>query len=398
MKNRLRRGLASLAVIAGQVIVMAAVASPAVLAADEPPAPAAPGAQADRFWVKLDYLAWTVRGDRLPPLVTTSRSGTPRAQAGVLGAQGTTILFGESTVNNEWRSGGRLQVGYWFDPRRTSGIEGSFFALENASTGFSADSGGDPILARPFYDVVSNQQAALLGAFTGTLAGSLSASETSRVLGADVHYVRALGTWRAERLTARVGYRYLRASDRLAVSGTSTITAAGGPIPVGSAVAVGDAFSAASDFHGLDLGVAGELARGRWMLDWQARVALGANRNDAHISGVTTTTVGGDTTTTPGGLLSLSSNSGGYRRTCFAAVPHLALNAGYEFAPGWRVTGRYELLYWSAVQRAGSLIDTRVNPNLLPPALGGGPLVPQAQLTATSLLAHGVGVGVSYSF
>ena len=398
MKIRIRRAFASLAVSAGSVIVMVAVASPPVLAADEPPIPPAPAAQTDRFWVKLDYLAWTVRGDQLPPLLTTSRSGTPQAQAGVLGAQGTTILFGNSTANNEWRSGGRLQAGYWFDPQRTSGIEGSFFALENASSGYSAASGGDPILARPFFDVSSNQQSALLSAFPGTLAGSLSASETSRLLGADVLYAHDLGTWGAGRFTARVGYRYLRAADQLAVSGTSTFTAAGGPVPLGSGIAVSDAFSATSDFHGLDLGLAGELARGHWMLEWQAKVALGANRNDIQISGVTATTVGGDTTSTPGGLLALSSNVGGYRRTCFAVVPELALNAGYEFAPGWRITGGYELLYWSAVQRAGGLIDTRVNPNLLPPALGTGPLVPQARLNTTSLLAHGVSVGVSYKF
>ena len=35
---------------------------------------------------KWIYLAWTVKGDRIPPLVTTSPAGTPLGQAGVLGA------------------------------------------------------------------------------------------------------------------------------------------------------------------------------------------------------------------------------------------------------------------------------------------------------------------------
>jgi Putative beta barrel porin-7 (BBP7) len=42
------------------------------------------------FWAELDYLAWTVKGDRLPPLVTTSPAGMPLLQAGVLGAPTTT--------------------------------------------------------------------------------------------------------------------------------------------------------------------------------------------------------------------------------------------------------------------------------------------------------------------
>ena len=90
----------------------------------------------DRFWVGAEYLRWTVKGDKLPALVTTSPPGTPLAQGGVLGFPGTAVLFGDSTVNDGWRSGGRAQAGFWFDDRRTSGIETSFFQLGDASTDF----------------------------------------------------------------------------------------------------------------------------------------------------------------------------------------------------------------------------------------------------------------------
>ena len=49
------------------------------------------------------------------------------------------MLFGNSSVNKDWRSGGRITGGYWFDPQRRSGIEASFFGLENIGTGFAAD-------------------------------------------------------------------------------------------------------------------------------------------------------------------------------------------------------------------------------------------------------------------
>lgn len=60
------------------------------------------------FWAEAGYLAWSVTGDKLPALVTTAPVGTPLAVAGVLGQPTTTVLFGNSSVNNDWRSGGRI--------------------------------------------------------------------------------------------------------------------------------------------------------------------------------------------------------------------------------------------------------------------------------------------------
>ena len=103
-------------------------------------------------------------------------------------------------------------------------------------------------------------------------------------------------------------------------------------------------------------------------------------------------------TTLPGGLLALSSNSGNFSETRFAVVPELTLKAGYRFAPGWQVIGGYDLLYWTGVQRAGNSIDTTINPNLVPPATGGGPRRPQFQFNSSPLLAQGFSAGVRYEF
>jgi Putative beta barrel porin-7 (BBP7) len=388
-------GLAVL--IAGSVCDRAAAADMPLITKAPSPQPVDPG----QFWVGMEYLAWSVKGDRLPPLVTTSPAGTPLPQAGVLGAAGTTVLFGNSGVNDGWRSGGRLTAGYWFDAQHRTGIEASFFGLEQASTGFSASSNGAQILARPFTDATTNLPNSTLIGFPGLASGSVTATETSRLYGAGGLYRQeigsATGSWGTERFSFLIGYRFLYSSDRLDISSTSA-AAAGGPFPPGFAVTPSDSFRASSSFNGLDLGVAGELARGPWMLEWRAKVALGANQNEAHVNGSTAMTVGGVSTTLPGGLLALSSNIGNTSQTRFAAVPDLALKAGYQFAPGWRVTASYELLYWTGVQRAGGLIDTTVNPNLLPPPVAGGPLRPQAQFDTSSLLAQGFGFGISHEF
>jgi hypothetical protein len=127
-------------------------------------------------------------------------------------------------------------------------------------------------------------------------------------------------------------------------------------------------------------------------------VALGANFNSAEISGTTTADFGAGLTTVPGGLLALSSNSGNFSQTRFAAVPELALKAGYQVAPQWRLVARYDVLYWTGVQRSGGLIDTTLNPNLIPLPVTGGPQRPQPVFNTSPLLAQGFNVGVRYDY
>jgi hypothetical protein len=89
------------------VALLAAI--PATAAAADLPVKAPPAIPSSGiFWAELDVLAWSVKGDRLPPLVTTSPLGTPFGQAGVLGLPTTTVLFGDSSLNGAWRAGGRL--------------------------------------------------------------------------------------------------------------------------------------------------------------------------------------------------------------------------------------------------------------------------------------------------
>src|SRR5262245_48917534 len=72
-----------------------------------PEATPAPSAH-NWYWIRADYLGWWLTGSRLPLLVTSSPPGTPRSQAGVIGAPGTQVLFGNETVNDDFRSGVRI--------------------------------------------------------------------------------------------------------------------------------------------------------------------------------------------------------------------------------------------------------------------------------------------------
>ncbi len=50
------------------------------------------------------------------------------------------------------------------------------------------------------------------------------------------------------------------------------------------------------------------------------------------------------------------------------------------------------------MRRAGGLIDTAINPNLIPPVVPGGPLRPMPVFNTSPLWAQGFNVGVRYDY
>lgn len=348
--------------------------------------PKAPPAAASPFWVEADYLYWTVKGDKIPPLVST----------GVLGTAGATVLFGDVAVNDRWRSGGQIKAGYWFDPQHSWGIEGSFFGLQDVSTTFNASSNGSTVLARPFFDVVGGAQNAMIIASPVLGSGQIAINETSRLWGLSVALRKELCASCAGRITALVGYRFLRMSDDLVISTNQQGNIPGiGPF----AQAVTDRFGTVDAFSGLDLGLTGEQRFGAWTFEWLGKVAVGANYSTAEVNGATTLSAGGGAPTTfPGGLLALPTNIGNFSQTRFAVVPELALKAGYQVTSQLRIRAGYDLLFWSNVVRPGGVIDTGVNPTQIAGGILAGPSRPAPRLDGSDFWAQGIDLGAAFSF
>lgn len=371
-----------------------------------------PETSTGQFWTEVDYLGWTVQGDRLPALLTTSPVGTARAQTGVLGAPGTTVLFGESETNDGWRSGTQLQGGYWFDREQIIGVEASAFGLENLSSGVATSSSGSPSLARPFFNTSTNQQDRLLVAMPGGSSGAVTVRELSRMLGAGAMYHQNIWSWGGDaagpspargalggrsgslwgsgHIGVLVGYRYRYVSDHLDVASSTT----SGPITVNFS----DSLNANNDFHGLDLGLSGDFSKGAWSLEWRGKVALGANLNDTHINGSTVSAAGGVTTVTSGGLLAPRNAIGDNAQTRFAVIPEINMKLAYKVASNWQVVAGYSAMYWSGMQRAGDLVNTSLNPSTSPPPDGQ----PQGHAgpppNRSSLLTQGLSFGLKYAY
>jgi hypothetical protein len=386
-------GAAFLALIVGPAIAADMSVKAPVLKA----APALPSVGG--FWIAAEYLNWSTKGDRLPPLVTTGPPGTPLGQAGVLGAPGTSVLFGDGSAADVWRSGVRLRGGYLFDSRHAEGLEGQFFALGRNSTDFSLSSPGNPILAHPFVNAVSGLQDAQLVAFPGLISGSVSISDTSQLFGAGAVYRRELcTTCNLGSVSGLIGYRFMRLHDALSINGTS-IAGLGGAIPAGTTFTATDQFGSVNNFHGLDLGLTGDVANGAWRLTWLAKLAIGGTFTQVNIDGSTVVTVPGfASTTSAGGLYSQPTNIGNETSSRFAVAPELGLNIGYQVTNGLRAFAGYSLLYWTGLVRPGGAIDTTINFS----QTGGGALVgparPQRQLNTTDYWAQGLNLGLVYNY
>jgi Putative beta barrel porin-7 (BBP7) len=350
-----------------------------------------------RLWAELDGLIWWVEGDRPPPLVTTSPSGTPQAKAGVLGAPGTSMLVGGRAINDGARGGFRLNVGYWLDPLQTIGIQagGFWLANNNSSAFFSSD--GSPILARPFLNVSTGNQSAELVAFPGVSSGSVFVAAHSSFDGWDVAIRQNAAYWGNGRIDALVGYRQLRLADRLGVE--ENMTSLGGGFPAGTQLQRLDQIDTANEFYGAELGVVGEYCHHGWVFEGLAKMAVGWVANRVNINGATLITQPGlPTAPYTGGLLALPSNIGLQRHGEATLIPEVGLNVAYDFTDHLRVRGGYSFLYWDHVDRPGQQIDPRINPSQVPPPQGGGLARPLPTHDDTDIFVHGMNFGVEVRY
>ena len=360
---------------------------------------AAPGL---RMWASAEYMMWWLRGDHLPALVTTSPNGT--SSPGVLGTPGAQVLFGDNSVNNGGRSGGQLTIGSWLDSDQTWGIQISYFQLETLTRSYGAQSGGSPILARPFQNTAIGMADSELVAFPGVLAGSVTvADRATNLVGAErvvrLNLLPCCTNCGAFRLEALAGYRFLYVDEALSIQENLTSLSNLNPVPPGTTFIVRDQFCTRNIFNGGELGLAASGSRGPWTVEVVGKLALGATCETVNINGSTASTVpGGSTTVLPGGLLALSSNGGNHTSTAFSLVPELDFNLSYRITPNVRLTAGYSIFCWTNIVRPGDQIDTAVNPNLLPPVIPGGSQNPAFGWNRSTLVGQGVSAGLEFRY
>lgn len=370
---------------------------------------------------------WWIQDSHVPALITTGVPGATLTP-GVLGTPGTTVLVGNSALDNPVRSGGRFTAGLWLNDCQTFGIEGSYFFLGSRTMRFDRVSDGGPdsgVIARPFFDVLSGMQNSQLVAFPGLARGEIHLNATTRLQGADLNVIcvpcctpcvdpcaNPCGPRRGYRVTALAGFRYLQLEEDLNITevtqvnpvvGVSPGQFAGSPLFGGSTIRISDGFSTENNFYGGQVGAQAEACWGRMFVNFQGKVALGVTQQVVEVNGQTTiTSPTRVSTTTPTGFLATGSNSGRFTRDEFSVVPEVGVNVGGQITRHLRASVGYTFLYWSSVVRPADQIDVglsgtqiRTDARFNPAA---GPTRPLALVQDTDFWAQGINFGLEYRY
>jgi len=345
---------------------------------------------------RFEYLMWFSRGRNTPPLVTTSPVGTPAGQAGVLGFDTTSIIFGNDPIGTGIRNGGRFTFSHLFNDGITYG-DVRFWGVEDSSQTFAINSTNNPIIARPLFNSAANVngQDSFVVAYPGIAdPGQIRVLSKNDLIGADAWLRRNWYSDCCGSIDILGGYQFTRLDDTLQISSTQTsVSTAPGALPVGTVVNVFDSFRTQNEFHGGTLGLLARSYRGPVTLEALAKMGLGNMHQSVIIAG--NTTVNGSQSV--GGLLAQATNIGTFERNRIAFVPELNVNLLYDVTPSWRLIGGYSFIYWSNVVLAGNQIDTTVDGRLLT----GNPLLtpatnPALRFARSDFWIQGLSAGAEY--
>jgi len=331
-------------------------------------------------WVNLDFMALWLKGDKLPPIVTTSDPGTPASTSGILGQPSTHVLFGNGRVNREFRPGGRVQMGLWFNGEQSLGIDGHYYTVATASQNFYSQSNyatTDPnahILAIPTVNGVTGAQAATLIAHANT-AGTTRSGSVSAIATSDLQ--SAAGGARMQlwcddcgcnRIYGTGGYRFFRLDEGLTLGTDQLIQNQSGT----TSQTTYDRFRTLNQFQGTYIGTLVQVNRGPLWAWVTPQIALGNMHQVANISSASGPLFG--TPTLGSGILTRASNIGHHWRDHFAYIPEVDVKIGYQITPNVLATLGYNFTFLSSVVRPGTVIN---------PAVGGAE--PTFAYNATSL-------------
>lgn len=352
-----------------------------------------------RLWMRGEYLAWSMKGQSFPSLVTTSLPGTPANEVGVPGLFPTMTLLGNERLLGEMNSGGRLTGGFWWTPEQYGGLEGSFFEVDAKSRHrFVGNSVAG--IARPYLDVTTDQWASLLVAYPGLQNGSVDVAAETQFTGGEALLRQVVRFGESYRIDLVGGYRHAHLGDQL------MITESMAPLigyPANTYIDRFDLFRVQNDFHGGQAGVIARWRRHNVALQLSGKVSLGETVTHTQIDGGTAAkqyvgTVGHLLSSSSGGLLAQPSNIGRYRNTGFSSFEELGLTLDVQLTCTARAFFGYNLMYWSRVARVADQLDLGVNPTQMNSDQLVGASRPALDLTTTDFWAQGLNVGFEYQF
>ncbi len=359
------------------------------------------GNLSNRIFGGTEYLLFWHKKRTLPTLATTSPQGTPSALAGVLGQPTTNVLFGNEEISEDVVTGIRSTVGFWLNDARSIGVGVRYFDMDEQDERYFAQSDGDPILARPFFnlDPGVNAEDALLVAYPGISTGNITASSETDIDGYEAFARYNLFCGYGNRIDALVGYQHTEIDDNIILRHNITSVDGFTHGPVGTEIYSQDRYRASNEFDGGQIGFLSEASDGRLTWSLLTKIAFGNMRQGYTIDGFSRTTVpGAGSAAVNNGLLNLPSYNGSYERDEFAIVPELNVSVAFALTQSIQLSVGYNFLYWSDVMLANQVIDTAINPTQVTGGLVGQAAPTFAWPASQSFWTQGLSFGGTIKF
>jgi len=356
-----------------------------------------------RAWGSAEYLYWQLKDSPATvPLVVSGpvvASGSP-----VLGKPGTKVVLGGKVHDNDFRSGGRLALGYWFDNRQLLGGEINYFFLGGRTKTESVSSSGQKgtrFLTLPYINAVTDVESSTPIALPGLFAGTAVLKVSNNMQGAEANCVIKFDT-NCYDLNVLTGFRYLYFKEVLKFETNSPFVVP--PIDIFNTT---DRFLAQNNFYGGQMGFDGKYYWKQVFIRALGKVAVGAMIENVSIQGnlVTNDFDGlGAPETIPAGYFAMSTNKGNHKRTRFACVPEFGISLGYQIFETLSMQVGYTGLWVSEVVWASNQIDRKINPSQAPAISGNdsttviGKKRPKALFKTECLWAQGLTVGLDFIY
>jgi hypothetical protein len=363
----------------------------------------------NNFWIDADYLYWKIQDSpKTIPLVIQAPAGSTTTP--FLGEPGSFVVLGHKKINNEWRSGGRFALGYWFDNDECCGncygAEVNYFFLPEQSKRrcvFSTGSSDSPILAVPYFDVTTDEETSFEIAFPNRYEGRASYKLSNSMQNAELNGLLKLPCTWGVNLVALAGFRWWNFDEKFHFETSSPFVP---PLPLDVFRTI-DRFKAENNYYSGQIGIIGSYNCGALYANVKGKIAFGANCEDLRVKGRFFTNdfdSFGEVQEFFGGFFALPTNHGHHKRTKFAVLPEVDVNIGYQFSDCARVQIGYTFIYVSEVLRAGKQLSRFINPTQsvlyeedTTTVLVGVP-APRARHKSESLWVQGLNVGVEFTF
>lgn len=360
-----------------------------------------------QLWASSEFLlTWTKETRPLQPLVSGLVFVPSTGEDDPGGEQVVTLAGGPLDFNT--MAGLRLSGGYWFDPERCEGVEGSLLFLGKRSLGGNILDAER--LLRPYINFNTREPADIVIASPGIAAGTISATATTRAWGMEANLLKNLyyePVFKCVRVDLLCGLRYMDLADNLRVERATSFNADLTANPQFLAFQSNRIFEKESirthnSFYGAQAGVGLKIFGDYCVFDIRGKVAMGVNCERLTYAGEQLRIrANGVRSTSPGALLALPSNLGTHRREQFNYLPEITANVGIPIGNHFGFYVGYTFLYWSSVSRATDQVDRVVDasqiPNLPPPIPGSSGIGrPGAPFLQTHWWAQGINLGLEF--